>query len=76
MLKENLSQSLKNERKKQGLTQESAAELCNLNPRFWGKMEQKKASASIDTLEKISTGLHIKVEDLLRGGEATDDNEK
>ena len=75
MLKERLAKRLKNLREENHWTQEMAAELCSLSPRFWGKIEQCKASPSIETLEKIAKGLNISVEDLLKEGEV-DKNEE
>lgn len=69
MLKEYLARNLKSMRRKNDWTQEVAAELCGLSPRFWGKIERGKASASVDTLEKITSGLNIGIDELFAGEE-------
>lgn len=74
MLKENLAKKLKAVRKKNNWTQEEAAELCDLSPRFWGKMERGTASASVETLEKIALGLKISVSELFQNED--DSNEE
>lgn len=66
MLQKRLAHNLVKLRKSQNLSQEAAAELCDLSPRFWGKLEQCRANATIATLEKISHGLQISVEELLQ----------
>ncbi len=66
MLKERLSKNLRIIRAAHKWSQETAAELCDLSPRFWSKVELCKANASIETLEKISVGLQVSVEDLLK----------
>ena len=66
MLRERLARNLKRLRRERGWTQETAAERCDISPRYWGKLEQGKATASLDTLDKIATGLQLEPEVLLR----------
>lgn len=66
MLKETFGRNLKTIRHKKNLTQEKAAELCDLSPKYWGKLECAGASVSIDIMEKIAKGFQIQVEDLLK----------
>lgn len=66
VLRERLASQLKSIREKYGWTQEHAAELCGLSPRFWRKLELGRAAASVDTLEKLSLGLHMGVGELLQ----------
>ena len=66
MLKETFGRNLKTIRHKKNLTQEKAAELCELSPKNWGKRERAGASVSIDIMEKIAKGFQIQVEDLLK----------
>ena len=65
MLKENLGRNLKLLREMRQWTQEFAAEICDLSPRYWRKLERGDVSASIHTIEKISTGMDMPVGDLL-----------
>ena len=69
VLRERLSKNLKQIGDENHWTQEAAAELCDLSPRFWRKLEQGRAAASVDTLEKLSAGLNLCVEDLFRDAE-------
>lgn len=66
MLRKILSHNLKRLRRVKGLTQEEAAELCNISPRYWRKLEQTQAAATIDVLEKIINGLEGDIQDLFR----------
>lgn len=65
MLEKTLAQKLIEIRKKNKWNQETAAELCDISPRYWGKIERCQASASIAVLDKISKGLHISAAELL-----------
>ena len=69
VLRERLSKNLKQIRDENHWTQEAAAELCDLSPQCWRKLEQGRAAASVDTLEKLSAGLNLCVEDLFRDAE-------
>lgn len=66
MLRDRLARNLKRLRRERGWTQETAAERCDISPRYWGKLEQGKATASLDTLDKIAAGLRLEPEVLLR----------
>ncbi|MBC8535371.1 helix-turn-helix domain-containing protein [Feifania hominis] len=76
MLKEKLSRNLRKLRSSMNLTQETAAELCDLSPRFWGKLERCEATPSVDTLEKISLGLQVSLEALFEEDEVGGANER
>ena len=65
MLKERFGKNLKYQREQRKLTQETAAELCDLSPRYWRKLERGTAAASLDTIEKVSIGMNLSVEELL-----------
>ena len=53
--------------REQSWTQETAAERCGITSRYvFDKLEQGKASASLDTLDQIAAGLQLKPEALLR----------
>lgn len=74
MLREQLAINLKRLRRERGWTQETAAERCDISPRYWGKLEQAKATASLDTLDKIAEGLQLEPAVLL-GKPGTDPGE-
>ena len=66
VLRERFARNIKYQREKHRWTQETAAEICDLSPRYWGKLERGAAAASIDTMEKVSKGLRIGIEELLK----------
>lgn len=76
MLKEQLAKNLREQRRRNNWTQETAAELCDLSARFWGKIEQCKTSCSIETLEKIAVGLSVNIGTLLNDPDAPEEKEK
>lgn len=65
MLRKKFGENLKYQRVQRKLTQELAAERCDLSARYWGKIERGEAAASIDTMEKVAIGMEISVVDLL-----------
>ena len=66
MLKEQLGKNIKYLRNQWGLSQEMAAELCDISEKYWGMIERVEVSASIDIIEKIANGMQIKVGILLQ----------
>lgn len=46
-------------RKKQGLSQEQLAELCDLHPTYIGQLERGEKNASLETIMHICTGLNV-----------------
>ncbi|SFP77682.1 transcriptional regulator, XRE family [Oscillibacter sp. PC13] len=66
VLRERFARNIKYQREKRRWTQETAAEICDLSPRYWGKLERGDAAASIDTMEKVSKGMKISIEELLK----------
>lgn len=59
-------------REKRGLSQESLAELADLNRSFLGEVERGTALASIDTLQKLADALGERLSDLIRECENDD----
>ncbi|MDO4265451.1 MAG: helix-turn-helix transcriptional regulator [Eubacteriales bacterium] len=58
------------------LTQEQAAERCDITPSFYGNIERGNKKMSVETLVKISKGLKISVDRILFGDAAsTSDDE-
>lgn len=57
-------------RKEQGYTQESFAEAVNLSPPYISCLERGKKKASLETIVRIASVLHITVDYLLTGTEA------
>lgn len=66
VLRKQFARNIKIQRELRCLTQESAAELCDLSSRYWGKIERGQTSTSIDVIEKISSGLNIDASELLK----------
>lgn len=65
MFLENLSASLLSICKKRQLSQETAAHLCAISPRFFGDILRKQAVPTINTLEKLCVGLQKTPDELL-----------
>lgn len=61
----NISDNIRNLRKKKSLTQERLAELANINTTYLGKIERGESSPTIDTLAKIAKALDMSLLDLL-----------
>lgn len=49
----------------QQLSYETASELCDLSPRYFGSIARGQTAPSINTLEKICVGLHRTPNELL-----------
>lgn len=56
-------------RKKRGLTQEQASEICDITPSFYGNIERGDKKMSVETLAKIAKGLSVSADQLLFGNE-------
>lgn len=56
-------------RKMQNLTQEMAAEKCDITAAYYGNIERGDKKMSVETLVKVSKGLKISVDYLLFGDE-------
>lgn len=56
-------------RKMQNLTQEMAAEKCDITAAYYGNIERGDKKMSVETLAKVSKGLKISVDYLLFGDE-------
>ena len=65
MLEKTLVCKLIEIRAKNKWTQETAAELCDLSIRYWGKIERRQVSITLATLHKIASGLKISTAELL-----------
>ncbi|MDO5407374.1 MAG: helix-turn-helix transcriptional regulator [Eubacteriales bacterium] len=57
-------------RKMQKLTQEEAAEMCDITAAFYGNIERGDKKMSVETLMKVSTGLKVSADYLLFGNSA------
>ena len=66
MLKEEFANRIKQLRQEKRWSQETAAEICDLSSRYGGKLERAEASASIDTIEKISKGFQVSAAELMK----------
>ena len=56
-------------RKMLHLTQEVASEYCDITPSYYGNLERGDKVMSVETLMKISQGLHVSKDYLLFGDE-------
>ncbi len=74
MLRDILGKNVRYHRAQRKLTQEQAAELCNMSSKYWGKIERGDQAATIDIIAKISAGLNIPAEDLLAEQKTDRDN--
>jgi len=59
-----LGTKIKYLRKRNNLSQEQLAELCNLHPTYIGQLERGEKNASIGSIYKISKSLNISLSDL------------
>jgi len=75
VLEETLARNLIKIRNKNNWTQETVAELCDLSVRYWGKMERCQTTATLSTLNKITTGLNISAAELLNEAPAKNDGD-
>ena len=60
-----IGKTIRAKREKRGLSQESLAELSNLNRTYLGEIERGLAMPSIETLEKISMAFGEKLSELI-----------
>ena len=59
-----LGQRIRNYRMSQGLSQEKLAELAKCHPTYIGQLERGEKNATIESVEKIATALHISLSTL------------
>ena len=65
MFLNNLSSSILKICDRDGLTYESASELCDLSPRYFGDIARRRVTPSLTTLEKLCNGFQVTPNDLL-----------
>lgn len=65
MLEKRLARNLRKIRQENKWSQETAAELCDISERYWGKLERGQAAATIVVLEKLERGLQVSAAELL-----------
>ena len=51
-------------RRKQHLSQEELADKCGIHRTYIGSIERGEKSPTLNTIEKIATGLNVKIIDL------------
>ncbi|MBQ9736760.1 MAG: helix-turn-helix domain-containing protein [Clostridia bacterium] len=54
-----LGQRIRNYRTQQGLSQEKLAELAGCHPTYVGQLERGEKNATIESIQKIASALHI-----------------
>ena len=67
-----IGQRIKKIRKERGLTQEEAAECCDITPSFYGNIERGDKKMSVETLAKIAIGLSASSDYLLFGEDGSE----
>lgn len=65
-LRKILAENIRQERKKQNLSQENLAYVCNLHRTYIGAIERAERNVTLSTLEALSEGLKTSVEKLLK----------
>lgn len=61
-----LAENIKAERKKQNLSQEKLAHLCNFDRTYISLLERGKRNPSYINLQKLASGLKISISKLLK----------
>ena len=61
-----LANNVRRERKKQNISQEDLADICDLHRTYIGAIERAERNVTLSTLEALSNGLKISVEKLLQ----------
>lgn len=69
---EKVCEKVRNERKKRGWSQMKFAVEIGMSTYHYGEIERKHVNISVDTVDRIATGLHMKPYELLQ----IDDKEK
>ncbi|MCC8049900.1 MAG: helix-turn-helix domain-containing protein [Clostridiales bacterium] len=69
-----IGERIREARKAQNLTQEEAAERCDITPSFYGNVERGDKKMSLETLVKISRGLSVSSDTILFGSSFTGDD--
>ena len=59
-------------RKQQHLSQEELAELCDFHPTYIGQLERGEKNATLESINKLSRGLGISLNELLKDIDAID----
>ena len=67
-----IGQRIRNYRLQKKLSQEELAELCGLHPTYIGQVERGEKNATIESINKISTGLEISLNTLFENIESSD----
>ena len=75
-LREIFRRNVKSQRKKRKLSQEKLAELCDLSTNYIGDIERNNRKVTIDTIEKIASGLNIEPSILLTKNEISHEKNK
>ena len=71
-----LGQRIRNYRTAQGLSQEKLAELSGCHPAYVGQFERGEKNATVESIEKIATALHISLPTLFEKLGAQENGER
>lgn len=66
-----IGQRIRNYRLQKKLSQEELAELCGLHPTYIGQVERGEKNATIESINKISSGLEISLNTLFENIESS-----
>lgn len=59
-----IGQRIRNYRTQQGLSQEKLAEISGCHPTYIGQLERGEKNATLESIERISTGLNVSLSKL------------
>ncbi len=62
-----IGKRIRNYRIEQGLSQEHLAELSHCHPTYIGQIERGEKNATIESIEKIASALHVSLSTLFEG---------
>jgi DNA-binding XRE family transcriptional regulator len=65
--KEMIGAAIRNQRTRAGLTQESLAELVDLNPKYIGEVERGEKIISIEALLRVAKAVKVPILEFFRG---------
>ena len=70
-----IGQRIRNYRIQNGLNQEELAEKCGLHPTYIGQVERGEKNATIESINKIVSGLDLSLSKLFENISSGEDNE-
>lgn len=68
-----VGQRIRNYRTQKGLSQDKLAELSGFHPTYIGQLERGEKNATLESIEKITSALHISLSTLFEGIDSVSD---